>query len=222
MPLKAVIFDLDGILVRTDTFHYQAWKRLADEIGVPFDQRRNEALKGVDRMNSLLAMLPADHGYSQEELVELADRKNAYYVQLIRQITPVDMIDGALALVDELKASGVALAVASASKNAMTVLDRLGIAGRFDAVVTGHDFTRGKPAPDIFLTAAGRLGVPPADCAVLEDAESGVRAALAAGMTALGFGSGEVLGAADLVVDDMRRLSHRTLAELVAGKQRKV
>lgn len=219
MPeLLAVIFDLDGVIVSTDEYHYRGWQRLADEIGVPFDRRRNERLRGVDRMNSLLRLLPENHGYSQAELETLATRKNAYYKELITQITPADLLPGAVALLDDLAVHGVRMAIASASKNAPEVLDRLGIRGRFDTIVTGHDFTRGKPAPDIFLIAAQRIGVPPPNCLVVEDAESGVQAGVAAGMRVLGRGTDPALAAAGAarVVAALTEVSWRDLAALLA------
>ena len=216
--LLAVIFDLDGVIVSTDDYHYRGWQRLADEIGVPFDRRRNERLRGVDRMNSLRRLLPENHGYSEAELHALATRKNEYYKELIKQVSPRDILPGVPALLDDLDAHQVRKAIASASKNAPEVLERLGIGSRFEVIVTGHDFTHGKPAPDIFLTAARRLKLPPANCLVVEDAVSGVEAGVAAGMKVLGRGSDPDLlkaGAARMV-ESLAEVTCADLARLAA------
>lgn len=215
MALEAVIFDLDGVLVRTDEYHYRAWKQLADRLGVAFDRRKNQALRGVDRMGSLLRLLGPDHGYSQPQLEELAAEKNAHYVELIERITQADLLAGAESLLAELRGRGVKLAVASASKNARRVLQRLEIADRFDTIVTGHDFERGKPAPDIFLAAADRLCVSPAGCVVVEDAASGVAAARSAGMAVIGLGDPRELNAAHRVVRSLTDLSADSLAAVM-------
>jgi beta-phosphoglucomutase len=213
--LEAVIFDLDGVIVSTDRYHYLGWKRLADEIGVPFDRERNEQCRGVDRMASLRVVLGPNHTYSAAEMAALADRKNEYYKELARQITPADLLPGALALVEELEARGVKRAVGSASKNAEAVLDRLGIRARFQSVVTGHDFARGKPAPDVFLTAARRLGVAPGNCLVFEDAAAGVEAAHAGGMKCVGVGRADLLSAAERVVASLAEIDYAGLVRLM-------
>lgn len=216
--LKAVIFDLDGVIVSTDEYHYRGWKRLADEIGVPFDREKNHRLRGISRMDSLLAMLPENHGYSPMQLEELAARKNEYYQEMIGQITPKDMLPGAMRMLDALDAKRIRKALASASRNAVTVLKLLKVENRFDTIVTGHDFERSKPAPDIFLTAAKRLGVVPAHCLVFEDARSGVQAARAADMAVVGIGKAVDLPEADRVVASLAEISVAELREIVEGR----
>jgi len=215
--LRAVIFDLDGVLVDTARYHYLGWKRLADELDVPFDEEKNEQLKGVDRLNSLKRLLGKGYVYSEQELRRLADRKNSFYVDMIREITPTDLFPGAKDLITGLRGAGVLVSVASASKNARTVLRNLEIEDLLDDIVDGHDFKRGKPDPEIFLAAARRLKTAPAECVVVEDAEAGVRAGKAAGMATVGFGSPEVLRDADLVVQELSELSLGRLRELVCA-----
>ena len=188
--MKAVIFDLDGVLVHTDTFHYRAWKQTADEIGVPFDERVNERLRGVSRMDSLEIILErSPKFFSAAEKQELAERKNARYRRLLQGMTPADVTDEVrrtLALLGQT----YRLAVGSSSRNARLILERTHLATAFDAVCDGTQIVRSKPDPEVFLKAARLLAVPPAECAVVEDAEAGLRAARAAGMMAVAYGSG--------------------------------
>lgn len=189
----AVIFDLDGIITDTAEFHYLGWRRLADEIGVSFDRAANEALRGLSRRASLLALL-GDREVDGAALEEMMARKNRYYVDSLGQLSPDDTLPGALELLDDAEARGLALAVGSSSKNARLVLDRLGLTDRFSVIADGHSVERAKPAPDLFLHAARELGVAPEAAIVVEDAGSGVDAALAAGMPVIGVGPPERVG----------------------------
>ncbi len=198
-PFAAAIFDLDGVLVDTAEYHYRAWKQIADEIGAPFDRRKNERLRGVPRMRSL-EIIVEDLPVKPANMDELAARKNAAYVEMIKQVTPADLLPGARALLDALKTGGIRIALGSSSKNARAVLDRLGITSWFDAIVDGYGFKRAKPAPDIFLNGARLLGIEPRRCVVVEDAASGIEAAKAAGMFAVGIARDEPLPGADLIV----------------------
>ena len=201
---KAVIFDLDGVITDTAHYHYLAWKRLADSIGAPFDEAFNEELKGVDRMGSLeLILARAPRTYTLEEKRALADAKNRHYVELIATMTAADLLPGALRALEDVRAAGLKIGLASVSRNAFTVLDRLGIRDRFDDVVDAATVARGKPDPEIFLTAAAHLGVDPADCLGVEDAAAGVASIKDAGMFAVGVGSPQVLGRADRVIPSM-------------------
>lgn len=201
---KAVIFDLDGVITDTAHYHYLAWKRTADSIGAPFDEAFNEQLKGVDRMGSLrLILARAPRSFSEEEQLALADAKNRYYQELIATMTPRDLLPGALAALEAVRAAGLRIGLASVSKNAFTVLDRLGIRDRFDDVVDAATIRNSKPHPEIFLTAAAHLGVAPADCLGVEDAAAGVAAIKDAGMVAVGVGSPDVLYRADRVIRSM-------------------
>ncbi len=198
---KAVIFDLDGVITDTAHYHYLAWKRLADGQDVPFDAAFNEQLKGIDRMGSLdLILAGARRAYSAEEKLALAEQKNLHYLDLIATMSAADLLPGAVAALDAVRAAGLGVGLASVSKNAFTVLERLGITARFDYVVDAALIGRGKPDPEIFLKAAGALGVAPADCLGVEDAVAGVASIKAAGMFALGVGRPEVLTRADLVI----------------------
>ena len=219
MNLKAIIFDLDGVLTDTAEYHYRAWQRLADEEGLPFDRALNEQLRGVSRRGSLdimLANAPAEKArkYDEAQREALAERKNEYYVAMLEQISPDDLLPGALPLLRELRAAGIKLGIGSASKNTGTVLDRLGITDLLDAVADGYSFVHGKPAPDVFLKAAELLGVAPAFCAVFEDAAVGIDAALAAKMWAIGVGPVERVGHTHARFDSLEGV---TLAKVLAA-----
>ena len=201
---KAVIFDLDGVLADTAPIHMQAWERLAGEIGVPFDAAVGERLKGVDRATSLDIILKrAPRAFSSDEKAELAERKNRYYVERIAQFGPQHLLPGAADALSKVRQAGLRVGLASASRNAPLLLERLGIAQQFDYVVDAGRIARSKPDPEIFLTAAAGLGVHPDACLGVEDAVAGIAAIRAAGMASLGVGKPEVLHDADAVVPDL-------------------
>jgi len=186
MSIQGVIFDLDGVIVSTDEYHWRAWKRLADEEGIPFDRRINRRLRGIGRMESLEVILEnADRTYSEEEKQALADRKNGYYRDSLARLGPDDLLPGAMDVMNELRERGVKVAVASSSRNAPLILERIGLEDCFDARVDGNDISRSKPDPEVFQEAAGRLGLPPGACLVVEDADAGIESAKRAGMKAL-------------------------------------
>lgn len=195
--IRAFILDLDGVLTDTAEYHFLAWKQLADEEGIPFTREDNERLRGVSRRKSLEFLL-GEHiaRYTEDELEGLMARKNATYQKLLEGISERDFLPGAQALLHALRARGLKVAIGSASKNTRLVLGRLGILDAFDAISDGHSVDRAKPAPDVFLYAAHQMGVPPEACVVVEDAQSGVEAALAAGMITVGVGPVERVGAA--------------------------
>ncbi len=187
--IRGVIFDLDGVIVSTDDYHYLAWKRMADEEGIYFDREINERLRGVSRMESLEIVLErSEKECSQDEKQEMAGRKNGYYRAMLEDVTPDDILPGVTAVLDRLRARGVRMAVATSSRNCPIIMERIGIGDLFDAIVDGNDITNTKPDPEIFLLAAERLGLRPAECLVVEDAAAGIEAALAAGMRAMGVG----------------------------------
>jgi beta-phosphoglucomutase len=211
----AVIFDLDGVLVDTAKYHYLAWKRLARELGGDLSEAQNEALKGVSRMDSLDIILRLNNlTLTTEERERMASRKNEWFVEFIAQMSPDELFDGAIALLETLRANGIKRALASSSKNARQVMGLLGIADLFDAVVDGTMIEHSKPHPEIFLKAASLLNVAPAACLVVEDAEAGVEAAVRAGMPCIGLGSPESLRKANKVISELRELTLRDIAEL--------
>jgi beta-phosphoglucomutase len=192
--IRGVIFDLDGVLVSTDELHYRAWQQLADAEGIPFDRQINERLRGVSRMESLAIILErAPRSYTPAQRAALADRKNAAYQAMLQELTPADALPGARELIAELRQRGVKLAVASSSKNARLILECLDMTDGFDAIVDGAAITRTKPDPEIFLKSAARLGLPPGECLVVEDAAAGVEAARRAGMSVFGIGRADRL-----------------------------
>jgi beta-phosphoglucomutase len=204
MEIKAFIFDLDGVLTDTAEYHFRGWKRLADEEGIPFTREDNEALRGIPRRDSLLKVLKGRH-YPEEKIQEMMERKNNYYLEFIREITPADLLPGARELLEEIRAAGLQSAIGSASKNAGEVIDRLGIRSLLDAISDGYSVERQKPAPDLFLHAAKQLGLPPDECVVVEDAAAGVEAALAGGFRTIGIGPRERVGQAELVLPSLER-----------------
>jgi len=213
MDVAGFIFDLDGVLTDTAEYHYLAWKRLADEDGLPFSRADNEALRGISRRESLLILLKGCV-LPEERQQEMMERKNAYYLEFIRSVTPADLLPGARALLEEIGASGRKIALGSASKNALEVLDRLGIRHLLDSVSDGFSVDKQKPAPDLFLHAAGQLGLLPVQCVVVEDSAAGIEAALTGGFPTLGLGPVERVGQADLVFPS---LAHVTLTDILEG-----
>ena len=205
---KAVIFDLDGVICSTDQFHYQAWKALSGRLGVYFDEKINNRLRGVSRMASLDIILEnSGRVYTQAEKEAFAAEKNAAYRALLGRMSPADLTAEVRETLEALRARGCLLAVGSSSKNAGLILERIGLGTFFDAVADGAGITRSKPDPEVFLLAARRLGTPPAACAVVEDARAGIQAAKAAGMTALAlFGDAKGCGLEDYSLTSFRDL----------------
>lgn len=189
--IEGVIFDLDGVLVSTDEMHYQAWKRLAEELGITdFGRADNEKQRGVSRMESLQIVLDkGSRAYSQEEKTELAERKNDYYKESLKKLDASAVLPGAEETAKMLRKRNIKTAVGSASKNADTILERTGLKQYMDKVSSGLDTTKSKPDPEVFLVAAEKLGLAPEKCLVVEDSAAGVQAAKAAGMKSLGVGS---------------------------------
>ncbi|NDJ18646.1 beta-phosphoglucomutase [Myxacorys almedinensis] len=214
LPIRGVIFDLDGVLTDTAEYHYRSWQRLADEEELPFDRDANEALRGVSRRESLM-LIVGDRTYSEAQLHEMMERKNGYYVELIQTVSPHDLLPGALTLLEELRQAGIKTAIGSASKNARPVVEKLGIADQVDAIADGYSVEHPKPAPDLFLFAAQELGLDPGECVVFEDAAAGVEAALAAGMWAVGLGPEERVGAAHVVLPSLADMHWSAVQERV-------
>lgn len=205
--VEAVLFDLDGVLVDTAVFHYQAWKRLANSMGFDFTEKQNEQLKGVSRMHSLELILKwGGVDKTPEEKQVLAAQKNQSYLTLASQMKPGDVLPGAVELLQCLKDAGYKMALGSASKNAPLILRATGIAAYFDAVIDGNMVENSKPHPEVFLLGAELLGIPPNKCLVMEDAQAGIDAARAAGMYVIGVGHTNDLRNADYLVRDLREL----------------
>lgn len=189
MQLNGIIFDLDGVLVHTDEFHYKAWKQLADRLCIPFDRQVNNRLRGVSRMASLEIILEgADRSFSDEEKLAMTEEKNAAYRKLLETMSPRDVSPEVVETLSKLKERGIRLAVGSSSKNAGFILKQTGLDIWMDAVSDGNNITKSKPDPQVFLMAADMLALPPAQCAVVEDAWAGIDAALAGGFLAVGIG----------------------------------
>ena len=207
MPkISAFIFDLDGVITDTAEYHYRAWKRLADEEGLPFNREDNEALRGVSRRESLLRLLKGKV-LPEPQMEAYMARKNEYYRAFLAQITPADLLEGVADFLAQARAHGITIGLGSASRNARDVLNGLGITDQFDAIGDGYSVSRTKPAPDLFVWVAGRLNVPPAECVVFEDAEAGIAAARECGMYTVGIGEPTRVGAADLILPNLAGVS---------------
>jgi len=217
--IKGVIFDLDGVLTNTAEYHYLAWQKLADEEGLSFDRQRNEALRGLPRRESLLLLL-GDRQVSEEKFHEIMMRKNRYYLEFIQNISPANLLPGISNLLDELQANNIRIGIASSSKNAKEVLQLLGIDDRVDAIADGYSVIKPKPAPDTFLHAALQLNLAPSECLVIEDAEAGVTAAKAGGMSVIGLGSIEQVGNAHLVLENLEKVNWQNLVEQISHVQK--
>ena len=212
--MKAVIFDLDGVLCSTDRYHYLAWKSIADEIGVYFDEQINNRLRGVSRMASLDIVLErCERDVPPEEKLRLAETKNSRYRELLKNLTPGDLLPGALEVLESLRRAGIRLAIGSSSKNTPFILERLGISDRFDAISDGNNISRSKPDPEVFVKAADMLGLPCGDCLVVEDALAGAEAAHRAGMKAACVGDAAQAGVGDWNMKSLAELLDITKAK---------
>lgn len=216
-PIHAIIFDLDGVITDTAEFHFRSWQRLAEEEGLLFTRAQNERLRGVPRRESLARILD---GRKIDEMTaqDWMTRKNDYYQAMIGNISPAYLLSGVIDLLDEIRASGIKMAIASASRNSPVVIERLGIADYFDVLGHGGSVTQQKPAPDLFLYVAKQLGVAPRHCLIVEDAQAGIEAAHAAGMAAVGLGPHSRVGAAEVVFP---HLDGVTLSDLAIAYYRK-
>ena len=203
--IKAVIFDLDGVIVSTDECHYKAWKKMADEEDIYFDKEINNRLRGVSRADSLEIILErAEKEYSELEKEQMSERKNNYYKEFIAGLTPDDILPGAMKTLEELKSNGIKIAIGSSSKNTPIILKQIGLDNYFDAVSDGNNISKSKPDPEVFLKAADMLGIPYTECAIVEDADAGVEAGKRAEMkTVAVHGAKE----ADVELDDLENLS---------------
>ncbi|HIB3676934.1 TPA: beta-phosphoglucomutase [Enterococcus faecalis] len=204
------IFDLDGVITDTAKFHYQAWKALADSLGIPIDETFNETLKGISRMDSLDRILAHGHrenAFTPAEKEALAQQKNDHYVQLLEHLTTEDVLPGVVPLLQQAQARHIPCAVASASKNAPLILEKLGVRAYFATIVDPDSLSKGKPDPEIFLAAADSIGVLPQNAIGFEDAQSGIDGLKAAGIYAVGLSANQPLLGTDMQVSEMTELS---------------
>lgn len=187
--MKAIIFDLDGVICFTDKYHYEAWKALADELGIYFDYEINNRLRGVSRMESLDIILEkSEKTYSEEEKIALATKKNEMYIKLLENMSENDLSEEVKRTLDALRERGYLLAIGSSSKNAKFILGRLGLGEYFDAIADGTGIKKSKPDPEVFLLAARKLNLNPPECLVVEDAIAGIEAGVAGGFQCAGLG----------------------------------
>ncbi|HTP13395.1 MAG TPA: beta-phosphoglucomutase [Bacteroidota bacterium] len=213
---KAVLFDLDGVLVSTDEYHYRSWVKIAEEEGFAFfDHKFNDKFRGVARLECVEILTKASgREYSKEQKLDIAERKNKYFAESLSQVTPRELLPGSLKTLKDLRTRGIKIAVASNSRNAQTIVDQTKIGEYLDTIVDGYQIENSKPDPEGFLLAAKKLGVAPAECLVIEDAVTGIEAAKRAGMKSLGIGEKGRIPNADVVVPNLGVISVDRLLEL--------
>jgi beta-phosphoglucomutase len=214
--IKAVLFDLDGVLVSTDEYHYRSWVKISKDEGFDFfNHEFNNKFRGVARLKCVDIIIDASgRTYSTAQKQELADRKNRYFVESLASVTTEMLLPGSLSMLEELKKRKIKIAVASNSRNAMTIIRQTDIEHLLDAIIDGHQIENSKPDPEIFLLAAKKVGVPPANCLVVEDAVTGIESAQRAGMKSLGIGTKERLPNASIVVPNLSAISVDQLLKL--------
>lgn len=215
--MQAFLFDLDGVIVDTAHFHYQAWRRLANEkLGFDISEEFNESLKGVSRTESLDRIL-AEGGVSLDDTTKetYATLKNQWYVELVNQMTPDDILPGIQQFLKETRAAGIKIGLGSVSKNARPILEHIGIVDAFDVIIDGTKISKGKPDPEVFLKGAEELGVSPAECVVFEDAVAGIESGKRAGMKTVGIGQADVLKEADIVLANLNNLAPTDLKNIL-------
>ncbi len=202
--IKGVIFDLDGVIVKTDDMHYKAWSKIASEENIYFDMNINHKLRGVSRLESLNIILEkSNKDYNSQQKMELADRKNNFYKEYISLLNSSDLLSGVNEVLSELKNRGFKIAIGSSSKNADFIINKIGLENIFDIIISGKDIKKTKPDPEIFSLAAQKMMLEPEHCVVVEDAEAGIEAAKAAGMKAVGIGNRSMLKNADIVISGL-------------------
>lgn len=208
MQIRACIFDLDGVIVDTAKYHFLAWKRLTEQLGISFTSEDNEHLKGVSRMASLDKILElGGRSLTEKQKIGYATLKNDWYVEYISRMTPDEILPGTVKFITELRKANIKTAIGSASKNTPMILEKTGIKSLFDAVADGNNVKNAKPDPEVFQTAAKLLNVKDEDCVVFEDAVAGIQAALNAGMKSIGIGSEKILWKAHMVVTGLSEMN---------------
>lgn len=216
MIMKACIFDLDGVIVDTAKYHFLAWKKLADQLGVNFTYADNERLKGVSRMESLETILKSGNiTLGEQEKEELAAKKNNWFVEYLDNMSANETLPGVVSFLDDLDNNRIRKAIGSASKNAVLALRKIGLEDRFDLIIDGTMVSRAKPDPEVFLKAATGLGLAPGQCLVFEDAHAGIQAAHNGKMKCVGVGNPDILGEADVVIDSFSNINWKTILKLL-------
>ena len=212
--IKGFLFDLDGVIVDTAVFHFQAWRRCAQKLGGDFTEAQNEELKGVSRVDSLKKIIEwTGASVTSDEFEALMVEKNEWSLELVQELSAADGLPGAVAFLQHAHAQGIKIALGSASKNAPMILDKMGLTPLFDAIIDGNNVINGKPHPEVFLKGAAALGLNPEECIVFEDSIAGVQAAKTGGMSCVGIGTPETLEGADV---HFTALGDTTPEELVA------
>lgn len=212
MAIKACIFDMDGVIVDTAKYHFKAWQRLADTLGIPFTEEQNEQLKGVSRVDSLERILAwGNLQLNNNKKIELMDLKNKWYLDFVAEVSPEEMLPGAHDFLLSLKENGIKIALGSSSRNSILILEKLGIIHLFDAIIDGTKIHFSKPHPEVFLKGAADLNVEPSEVIVFEDAISGVEAAKAGGFHCIGIGEASTLKQADMIINSLAEVNLDTL-----------
>jgi beta-phosphoglucomutase len=205
---KGLIFDLDGVIVTTERNHFLAWKRTAEQLGIPFGEEENEMLKGVSRVDSLKKILSlGNKTIPQDQFDQLLEEKNNFYRESISNLTRKDLLPGVLDLLNEARANAIPMAIGSSSKNALFIIELLDLTDYFDSIIDGNKVKNPKPHPEVFLNAARELGLEPYECIVFEDAESGIRAAKAANFFTIGVGNRNIAHLSDLYLNDLTKFN---------------
>ena len=215
MNTRGFIFDLDGVIVDTAKYHFLAWKKLANDIGIDFTHEQNEQLKGVSRVKSLEKILSwGNKVISEDEFMELMAKKNDDYLSYIAQMDAHEILSDVPKILTYLTDNKIPVALGSASKNARAILQKVNLITLFNAIVDGNDVTKAKPDPEVFLTAAQKLGIAPENCVVFEDSLAGIQAAKNANMIAIGIGEAAILNEADFVFKDFTEIDLQFIAKL--------
>lgn len=212
MAIKACIFDMDGVIVDTAKYHFMAWQRLADTLGIPFTEEQNEQLKGVSRVDSLERILAwGNLQLNNNKKIELMDLKNKWYLDFVAEVSPEEMLPGAHSFLLSLRENGIKIALGSSSRNSVIILEKLGIIDLFDSIIDGTKIHFSKPHPEVFLKGAAELKVEPSEVIVFEDAISGVEAAKTGGFHCIGIGEASVLSKADMIISSLADVNLDTL-----------
>lgn len=216
---KAFIFDLDGVIVDTAKYHFIAWQKLAQELGIDFTPEHNEQLKGVSRQQSLEIILKIGNATAtDEQKTKWLTQKNDEYLSYISQIDQSEILGGVLPILDYIKSKNQKIVLGSASKNARLILEKTGIMPYFDAIIDGNDVSKAKPDPEVFVLGAQKVGIEPENCIVFEDSIAGIQAANIAGMTSIGIGEKDILNEADYIFNDFNHIEVEFIDTLIKFK----